>query len=125
MGRIVLKSITSALIPSLANSSAASKATFMIFPKETMVTSLPSFTTLAEPSGVKYSPSGTSPLSPYICSDSIKITGSSSRIADFNKPFASAGFEGTTTFNQEYLRTSYQKLVSVALLIDRQKLLAL
>ena len=49
--------------------------------------------------GSVYSPSGTSPLSPYICSDSIKITGSSSLIADFSKPFASYGFEGTITFS--------------------------
>jgi hypothetical protein len=43
----------------------------------------------ATPIGIIYSPSGTSPLSPYICSDSIKITGSLSRIAAFKSPLAS------------------------------------
>ena len=37
-------------------------------------------------------------MSPYICSDSINITGSLSLIEDFNRPFASYGFEGTITF---------------------------
>src|SRR5690554_7104842 len=58
----------------------------MILPKETIVTSFPFLFTSANPIGIRYSPSGISPLSPYIFSDSKKTTGSSSRIADFNKP---------------------------------------
>ena len=65
------------------------KASFIIFPKDTIVTSVPSRFTSARPIGIVYSPSGTSPLSPYICSDSMKITGSLSRIADFKSPLAS------------------------------------
>ena len=76
-------------MPSLANSSAAKCASLIILPKETIVTSVPSLLISATPNGIVYSPSGTSPLSPYICSDSMKITGSLSRIADFNKPLAS------------------------------------
>ena len=97
-GRMVRKSITSTEIPSFANSSAANKAVFMIFPKETNVTSVPSRLISATPIGIMYSPSGTIPLSPYIFSDSMNTTGSLSRIAAFNKPFASYGFEGVITF---------------------------
>ncbi len=48
-----------------------------------------SWSVAALPIGMIYSPSGTSPLSPYITSLSMNITGSSSRMAAFNKPFAS------------------------------------
>src|SRR5690606_35200818 len=51
----------------------------------------------------------TSPLSPYICSLSIKITGSSSRIADFKSPLASYGLEGTTTFKPGVLANQLSK----------------
>ena len=71
----------------------------MILPNDTIVTSFPGILTSAFPNGMRYSSSGTSPLSPYICSDSIKIIGSLSLIADFNNPLASYGLEGTTTFN--------------------------
>ena len=91
-------SIGSTLISEVVSSDAF-KASFKIFPKETRVISFPERFTSATPMGRVYSPSGTSPLSPYICSDSIKITGSSSLIADFSKPFASYGFEGTITFS--------------------------
>ncbi len=59
---MVLRSITSAEIPSFANSSAASNAVSTILLKDTMVTSVPSRRTAATPIGVKYSPSGTKPL---------------------------------------------------------------
>ena len=59
--------------------------------------------------GIVYSPSGTSPLSPYICSLSMKITGSSSRIADFNKPLASYGLEGTITFKPGVFANQFSK----------------
>ena len=88
-GRIVAKSITSASMPSFANSSAAPNATFIILLNDTIVTSFPVLFTKAFPIGNKYSSSGTSPLSPYITSLSINITGSSSRIALFNNPLAS------------------------------------
>ena len=71
----------------------------MILPKVTMVTSVPLRTTFATPIGMMYSPSGTSPLSPYIFSDSKKTTGSLSRMAAFKSPFASAGLDGVRTFN--------------------------
>ena len=83
---------------SFDNSSAAFKATFIILPNDTMVTSRPARFTSATPIGMRYSPSGTMPLSPYICSLSMKITGSLSRMDVFNNPFASAGLLGTTTF---------------------------
>ena len=85
-------------MPSLANSSAAANATFMILPNDTIVTSVPGRLMSATPIGSTYSPSGTSPLSPYICSDSIKMTGSSSRIAALSRPLASYTVLGTTTF---------------------------
>src|SRR5258706_209526 len=88
-----------ALIFSFANSSAAFKAIFIILPKETIVTSVPVFFISATPMGITYSPSGTWPLSPYICSLSMNMTGSSSLMADFKRPFASIGFDGTITFN--------------------------
>jgi len=88
-GLIVLRSINSTSIPSSFNLSTAIWACFNIFPNETRVTSLPGTLISAFPIGIKYYSSGTSPLSPYICSDSIKMTGSLSLIADFNKPFAS------------------------------------
>src|ERR1019366_6525923 len=96
---MVRKSTTSTLIPSFFNSIAAPKACLIILPNDTMVTSLPSRLISATPIGIRYSPSGTSPLSAYICSLSIKITGSLSRIADFKSPFASYGVDGTMTFN--------------------------
>jgi len=46
-------------------------------------------TTFALPIGIKYSSSGTSPFSPYKTSHSINTTGSSSRMADFNRPLPS------------------------------------
>ena len=64
-----------------------------------IVTSLPSRFTSATPSGTRCSPSGTSPFDPYSVSPSKKITGSSSRMADLSRPFASAGVEGATTFS--------------------------
>src|SRR4051812_40271914 len=68
-------------------------------PHAITVQSLPGRLMSALPNGIKKSPSGTSPLLPYIDSFSKKITGSSSRIAVFNNPFASAGDVGTTTFS--------------------------
>ena len=97
-GRIVATSITSASIPSFANSSAAPSATFIILLKDTIVTSFPSLFTKHLPIGKTYSPSGTSPFSPYITSLSIKTTGSSSLIAAFNKPLASYGVLTDITF---------------------------
>ena len=74
-----------------------------------MVTSVPSLFISATPNGIVYSPSGTSPLSPYICSDSMKITGSLSLIAAFNNPLASYTVEGTTTFNPGVLANQFSK----------------
>src|SRR3569832_1866409 len=62
-----------------------------------MVTSVPLRLTSATPIGIKYSLSGTSPFIPYICSLSIKITGSLSRMALFKRPITSAGLDGTIT----------------------------
>src|SRR5690606_7498966 len=59
--------------------------------------------------GMVYSSSGTSPLSPYICSDSIKITGSLSLMADLSNPLASFGLEGTTTFRPGQLAYQLSK----------------
>ena len=95
---MVRRSITSALIFSFASSSAAPSATFIILLKETIVTSVPSLATFALPIGIIYSPSGTSPLSPYINSLSIKTTGSSSLMADLRSPFASYGLLTDITF---------------------------
>ena len=61
----------------------------------------------ATPIGIIYSPSGISHLSPYICSLSIKITGSLSRIADFKRPLASYPFDGTITFNPGQLANQF------------------
>ena len=108
-GLTVRKSMISQEIPSFSNSSAALYASLIIFPKDTMVTSVPSRLISATPIGMTYSPSGTSPLSPYICSLSIKITGSSSRIADFKSPFASYGLEGTMTFKPGVLANQLSK----------------
>ena len=84
---------------SFCSKSATSYATLIILPKETIVTSEPFRLISATPIGIIYSPSGTSPLSPYIFSDSKKTTGSLSRIAALRRPFASAGHEGVITFN--------------------------
>ena len=65
-----------------------------------IVTSVPFFNIFALPKGtVKFLSVGTLPLLLYIISFSKKITGFGSLIEDFNKPFASAAFEGDTTFN--------------------------
>ena len=64
-----------------------------------MVTSEPVRLTSAEPMGTVMSPSGTSPLRLYNISPSMKMTGSSSRMADFSKPLASAGVAGVTTLS--------------------------
>ena len=91
----------------MINSSAALYASLIIFPNDTIVMSDPLLLTSATPIGIMYSPSGISILSPYICSDSIKITGSSSRIAAFNNPLASYGFDGTITFNPGVLANQF------------------
>ena len=108
-GRTVLKSITSQEIPSFFKLSAAAYASLIIFPKDTIVTSEPVIFTSATPIGRMYSSSGTSPLSPYICSLSINITGSSSLIAAFKRPLASYGLEGTTTFKPGQLANQLSK----------------
>ena len=65
-----------------------------------MVTSEPSRATRETPKGtVKSMSSGTSPFMPYSAALSRKITGSRPRIAVFNKPLASAGVAGVTTFS--------------------------
>ena len=95
---MVRKLITSASMPSLANSSAAAKALPTISAKAVMVTCLPGRSIFARPIGkTKSSPSGTSELWPYMISFSRKITGLGSRIAAFSKPLASAAFHGATT----------------------------
>jgi hypothetical protein len=66
--------------------------------RATTVQSVPSRFTSATPSGtVNSGSSDTSPLRPYMRSCSRKMTGSSSRMALFKSPFASAGVEGMTT----------------------------
>ena len=59
------------------------------------MTSLPSRTTAALPSGT-VSSVGCGPFTEYRRLCSRKMTGLSSRIADLSRPFASAGFEGAT-----------------------------
>ena len=108
-GLTVRKSIISHSIPSSDKTAAALYASFIILPKETIVTSVPSRFISATPKGIKYSPSGTSALSPYICSLSINITGSLSRIALFKSPFASFGLLGTTTFRPGQLAYQLSK----------------
>src|ERR1700712_1859348 len=49
------------------------------------------------------------PLSPYINSDSMNIQGSGSMIHDFNKPLASAGLDGTTTFKPGQFAYQFSK----------------
>ena len=88
-GRSVRGSMISHDTPSASSCSAAFIATLTIFDHATIVTSVPSRFTSATPIGTRYSPSGTSPFEPYSVSPSKKITGSSSRIADFSRPFAS------------------------------------
>ena len=98
-GRRVRRSITSASIPSWAIFSAASSETWSILEYETMVTSLPGRFTSETPMGTrKSSLSGTSPFTWYSVACSMKNTGSSSRMADFSSPLASAGVPGATTF---------------------------
>src|SRR5699024_8272719 len=99
-GEIVRKSITSADTPFSSNSSAARKQECTIAPYAINVTSEPSRFTSALPISTVYSSSGTSSLNErynFICSK--KITGSLSRIAEINNPFASYGVDGITTFN--------------------------
>ena len=108
---MVARSITSASIPSFANSSAAPKATFIILLKDTIVTSFPVRFTKALPMGNKYSSSGTSPFSPYKTSHSMNMTGSSSRIALFNKPLPSYGLLTEITFNPGILAYRDSKAV--------------
>ena len=64
------------------------------------MTSVPSRRMTALPSGIRKSgSSGTSPLTAYSVSASMKMTGLSSRMADFSSPLASAGVEGRTTLS--------------------------
>ena len=68
--------------------SAACNASGTVIERATIVQSVPSRFTSATPSGiVKSSSSGTSPFSPYIRSCSMKMTGLSSRIDDFQQSF--------------------------------------
>ena len=77
-------------MPSASNNSEASSAYCIPIPKLTRVTSEPSRHIFAFPIGtVKSSKSGTSKLRPYNISFSKNTTGFGSRIADFNRPFAS------------------------------------
>ena len=96
-GRMVTKSMISTSMPSFSSASAAACTVFKIFPKETMVTASPRRRILHFPMGTRNSPSGIMPLSPYIFSLSMISTGSLSRMADFNSPFASYGVNGVTT----------------------------
>ena len=96
-GRSVLRSITSAAIPSAARVSAAFSASCTPFIAETIVTSVPSRAMRATPIGTS-SPS-TSPTTPYRRLCSKKSTGLSSRIAERRSPFASAGVAGVTIFS--------------------------
>ncbi len=81
----------------------------MILPNDTKVTSVPARLMSAEPIGIRYSSVGTAPLSPYINSDSIKMTGSLSRMEVFNSPLASYGLDGTTTFSPGVLANQFSK----------------
>ena len=62
-GLVVRGSITSAEMPRAANSSAAASEACTIELVATIVTSSPACLMLATPSGIVYSPSGTSPTS--------------------------------------------------------------
>ena len=93
------KFTTSALIPFSYKISAASRDFPTIIENAIIVTSEPSFSTLAFPIGNKKSSlSGQLKDWPYITSFSRKITGSGSLIADFNNPLASLLDHGETTF---------------------------
>src|SRR5207247_10872022 len=85
-GRSVRTSMISALIPSLASSIAALRHSLTHLLQQTMVMSSPSFLMSASPMGSVYSPSGTSPLSASMISDSRNMTGSSQRMAVFKSP---------------------------------------
>ena len=90
----VIKSITSASI-----SSTAWKRSVKHTPHASKVTALPSRTTLALPSGIVYSPPGTSSfIERYSLVDSRNMTGSGSLIDEIKSPFALYGDDGTTTF---------------------------
>src|SRR5205814_1511559 len=97
-GRRARMSTTSALIPSFSSSVAASMATISMRECAQIVMCSPGRFTSFLSSGTRCSPSGTSPLTAYVPSFSMNITGLSSRIADFNMPLASAGVPGATTF---------------------------
>src|SRR5439155_6909737 len=96
-GRSVRTSMISALIPSLPSSISALRQSFTHLLQQTMVMSSPSFLMSATPMGSVYSPSGTSPLSASMTSDSRNMTGSSQRMALLSRPLASYGVDGAMT----------------------------
>mmetsp|Transcript_4739 Transcript_4739/g.6508 ORF Transcript_4739/g.6508 Transcript_4739/m.6508 type:complete len:240 (-) Transcript_4739:445-1164(-) len=101
-GRSVLRLMTSTLMPSSSSVLATSSDTPTIREKVTMVTSLPSRSTLACPMGTTKSRSLAASLSgkavPYNISFSSTTTRFSSRIAAFISPRASSLDQGATTF---------------------------
>ncbi len=79
--------------------SAAFSARGTMSASATIVTSLPSRSTLALPSSMTCSPSGTSPFVAYSDFCSKNITGSSLRIAAASRPLTSPGNAGATIFS--------------------------
>ena len=70
-----------------------------IVDQATIVTSVPSRTTLALPKGIASDGSGTGPRIAYSPRCSMKRTGSGSRIAVKRRPEAYAGSDGMTTLS--------------------------
>ena len=99
-GTKVRGSITSTETPSSSNSSAARNAIGTAPAIATIVTSVPDRGTSATPNGTRAaSPSSTSPDNPPNVPSSNEMHGSLSRIAVFNRPFASRGVDGTRILN--------------------------
>mmetsp|Transcript_9279 Transcript_9279/g.36263 ORF Transcript_9279/g.36263 Transcript_9279/m.36263 type:complete len:211 (-) Transcript_9279:414-1046(-) len=100
-GRIVRRLITSAEMPLASSSLAASRATPTMRLNVTMVTSVPSRSTLALPISMTKSSRMASSLisnsTPYMSSFSSMTTGLSSRMAALSRPLASSEFHGDTT----------------------------
>ena len=88
-GCSVRGSMTSHSIPSPARTSAASIVSLAILPQATTVTSLPSRSTWAVPSGMTYDSSGTGPLTPSNRLCLTMTVGLSSRMHAVIRPFMS------------------------------------
>ena len=111
IGTSVRRSTTSTEMPCVASCSAAARLLVTMCDQATRVTSDPGRFTSARPSGTTNpSSSGTSPSAMYSSLCSMKITGSSSRMAAFSRPFASAGAAGITTLSPGMWQNSASRL---------------